>query len=327
MRRREFVTLLGGAAAWPLAARAQQEQMRRIGVLSGFPQTDSVGQSLLTAFRQRLTALGWIEGSNVDIQTRWAGSDSERMRAQAIELVRMIPDVIVVHGSRALTAVRQETDRVPILFASVADPVAAGYVASLAKPGGNITGFTIYVGLPAPKLLETLKEIAPTTIRAALVATPGYPGIARQLQDMESVAPSLVIKPTTMLIRDPAAIEPTIAAFAQEPNCGLVVTTDVFLVTHRALIIAAAARHRLPAIYQDRSFVADGGLISYGVDRAEAYRRVATYVDRIFRGAKPAELPVQQPSKFELVLNLKTAKTLGLTVPRTLLSFADEVIE
>jgi putative ABC transport system substrate-binding protein len=239
----------------------------------------------------------------------------------------MTPDVIVVHGPRTLVAVRRETDSIPIIFASVADPVASGYVESLARPGGNVTGFTNYSGFPSPKLLEVLKEIAPGIARVGFLITPDNPAVARLLQAMESVAQSFAIKVTGMLLRDPAAIVRTIGAFAQEPNGGLVVTSDVIMIALRDVIIAAAARHRLPAVYQDRSFVAAGGLMSYSVDRRDSYRRAALYVDRIFKGAKPADLPIQQPEKFEFVLNLKTAKALGIEVPRMLLARVDEVIE
>ena len=329
MRRRELVALVGGLAAWPLAARAQPAgRVRRIGVLTGFPQNNPVGQSLLAAFREQLKSLGWIEGGNIHIEIRWGNAaDPDQMRAHAIELTRMMPDVIVVHGSRSLVAVRQETKQVPIIFATVADPVAFGYVESLARPGGNVTGFTNYTGPPSPKLLETLKEAAPGIARVAFVITPDNVATAKLLQAMESVAPSLGVTTTAMLIRDPAAIPQTIADFAQQPNGGLVVTSDVFMLAHRDLIIAAAARHRLPAAYQDRTFVEAGGLLSYSTDRRESYRRVAQYVDLVFKGAHPRDLPVQQPARFQFVLNLKTAKALGLNVTRMLLARADEVID
>jgi putative ABC transport system substrate-binding protein len=329
MRRRELLTLLGAGAAWPLVARAQQsDRIRRVGVLTGFSQHDPFGQSLLAAFRQQLAALGWVEGHNIKLEIRWGdAAQPERMRAHAVELARIVPDVIVVHGARALAAVRRETDRVPILFASVADPVASGYVESLARPGGNITGFTNYSGFPSPKLLEALRDIAPRIVRVGFLITPDNPAITRQLPAMESVAQSFGVKVTSLLPRDPGAIARTIADFAQAPDGGLVVNSDVFMITHRDLVIAAAARHRLPAVYQDRSFVAAGGLMSYSVDRKDSYRRVALYVDRILRGAKPGELPVQQPERFEFVLNLKTAKALDIEVPRMLLARADELID
>jgi len=326
MRRRTFIAFCGGAVAWPLAVAAQErDRIRRIGMLTGLPENDSEGQSLLAAFRRQLTELGWIEGQNVRTEVRWANADPERIRSYGLELARMMPDVIVVHGPRALTAVRQWTDHIPIVFASVSDPLSSGYVASLARPGGNVTGFAVYVGVPAPKLLQMLVEIAPNVRQVGLMMRPDNPGVARQLHEMET-AP-LAAKSIPMLISDPAAIAPTIAAFAQEPDRGLVVTTDVFMVAHRDVIIAEAARHRLPAVYQDRSFVEKGGLMSYGVDRRETYRQAATYVDRILKGAQPAELPVQQPAKTEFVLNLKTAKALNLSLSKNLLARADELIE
>jgi putative ABC transport system substrate-binding protein len=302
-------------------------QMRRIGVLTGFPPKNAVGESVLTAFRQELSARGWVEGRNIAFDVRWGGGSVERLRGHAAELARMTPDVIVVHGSRALTAVRQETDRIPIIFASVSDPVASGYVKSLARPGGNVTGITVYSGTPSPKLLEWLKQIAPNIARVAFVITPSNLGLGPQLKALETFAPSFAVKTAAMLIRDPATIEQTIADFAQEPNGSLIVTSDVVMIAYREAIITAAARHRLPAVYQDRSFAEAGGLLSYSVDRRENYRRAAIYVDRILKGAKPAELPVQQPGRFEAVLNVKTAKALGLQVPRHVLARVDVVLD
>ena len=326
MRRRQAMALLGGALVCPLVARA--EQLKRIGVLTGFSEGDSEGESLLEAFRQQLMSLGWIDDRNVHIDVRWGdGADPERMRASGVELARMMPDVIVVHGSRALAAVRKETDRIPIVFASVADPVASGYVGSLARPGGNVTGFTYYGGLPSPKLLEMLKEVAPNIKRVALVMTPDNPGFGRQLEAMEMSAESLGIKVASMPIRSLAKIAPTIEAFAQEPDAGLVVSSDTFMISHRDKIIAAAAQYRVPAAYADRSFVVAGGLFSYGVDRRERYRRVATYVHLILSGAKAGDLPVQQPVTFEFTLNIRTANALGLKVSKILRARADEVIE
>jgi len=330
MRRRQVIALLGSMVVSPLVARAQQpSRMRRIGVLTGFSLDDQVGLSLLAAFREQLAASGWIEGHNLaDLDIRWGdAADPRRLRAHASELTRTTPDVIVVHGARALTAVHNETDRIPIIFASVTDPVATGHVTSLARPGGNVTGFTNYSGLPSPKLLEALKEIAPDIQQVAFVITPDNPARARQLEAMESVAQSFAVKVAGIVSRDRNDIRNRIAEFANTPNGGLVVSSDVFMITHRDLIIAAAAQHRLPAVYQDRSFVAAGGLMSYSVDRKDSYRRVAQYVDRILRGAKPGDLPVQQPGRFEFVLNLKTARTLGLEVPRLLLVRTDEVVE
>jgi putative ABC transport system substrate-binding protein len=328
MRRRELIALFVGAGALPIAARAQQvDRMRRVGMLTGFPQGDSIGQSLLAAFRQQLTTLGWIEGRNISFQIRWAGTYPEQLRAYGAELARMMPDAIVVYGSRTLTAVRQETDYIPIVFTSISDPVASGYVKSLGRPGGNVTGFTSYSGTPSPKLLEMLKEAAPSVTRVAFMTSPLYPGLPRQFQALQSASSSFAVSVTAMSIHDPTAITRTIADFAQEPNGGLVVTSDVSMVTHRDQIVAPAARYRLPAIYQDRAFVEAGGLMSYSIDRRESYRRAALHVDRILKGEKPADLPVQQPTKFELALNLKTAKTLGLTVPRIILLRAENLIE
>jgi putative ABC transport system substrate-binding protein len=248
------------------------------------------------------------------------------MRAHAVQLAQMMPDAIVVHGSKALTAVRRETDRIPIVFASIADPIASGYVASLARPGGNVTGFSIYSGMPSPKLLELLKDVVPGLTRVAFLITPDNPGRARLFQALGGVAWSFGIETMAMFISDPTSIMPTITAFAAKSNGGLVVTSDVFMIAHRRAIVDAAIRHQLPAIYQDRSFVADGGLMSYSVDRREQYRRVATYVDSILKGAEPGDLPVQEPNKFEFVLNLNTARMLGIDT-RRLLARADEVIE
>jgi ABC-type uncharacterized transport system substrate-binding protein len=330
MQRREFIAGLGGAAAWALRGRAESaERMLRVGLLSGFPEGDLVGDSLITAFRQKLATLGWIEGGNgnIRLEVRWAQAEPERMRTHAVELTRMMPDAIVVHGSKALEAVRRQTDRIPIVFASIADPIASGYVASLARPGGNVTGFAIYSGMPSPKLLQALTDAMPGLTRVAFLITPDNPGRARLFGALQSAAPSFGIETTSMLITNAVAIAPTIAAFAKQPNGGLVVTSDVFMIAQRHVIIDAAATHRLPAIYQDRSFVAGGGLMSYSVDRREQYRRVAVYVDRILKGAKPGDLPVQEPNSFEFVLNLNTARALGLQLTRTLLARADEIIE
>src|SRR5262245_33300894 len=328
LRRREAIALLGGITVFPSLSRAQRaDRIRRIGILTGFTAADLEGRSLLAVFRQRLEALGWSEGRNLSVEIRWGdAADPERLRDYSAELVRMELDVIVVHGSRSLAAVRRATDRIPIVFASVADPVASGYVESLARPGGNVTGVTIYTGMPSPKLLELLKEVAPALSHVAIAITPDNLGVERQVRALEEGARTLGLKSTALLIRDPERIAPEIKTFAQEPNGGLVVSSDVFMITHRDAIIAAAARHRLLTVYQDRSFVAAGGLLSYGVDRRDRYRRVAVYVDRILRGANPGELPIQQPANYELVINLGTAKQLGVEVPRVLLVRADEVI-
>jgi putative ABC transport system substrate-binding protein len=319
------MALLGGALVSPLVARA--EQLKRIGVLTGFSQDDSAGGLLLAAFRQQLATSGWVEDRNIAIDIRWGKSSPEQLRALAHDLVRMTPDVIVVHGSQALTAVRRETESIPTIFASISDPVAAGFVESLAKPGHNITGFANYNGVPSPKLLEVLKEVSPGINRVGFMMSPSNLALERQLKAMESIAHAFSINVTSILAHEPDMLGPAIAKFAEEKNCGLVVTSDVFMITYRDQIISAAAQHRLPAIYQDRSFVLAGGLMSYSVDRRESYRRVANYVDRVLRGAKPADLPVQQPEKFEFLLNLKAAKAIELEVPRILLARADEVID
>jgi putative tryptophan/tyrosine transport system substrate-binding protein len=328
MLRREFVTFSTVAAAWPVFARAQQaEPVRRVGVLTGFSKEDLVGEAVLSAFRQQLSAEGWVEGRNISLEIRWGDATSDSLRGFAAELVRMRPDVIVVHGSRSLMAVRQQTDKIPIVFTSISDPVKSGYVASLARPGGNVTGLTVYAGSPSPKLLEWLKEIAPRTTRVAFVMTPDNLGLAAQLTAIKNAAPSMKVQVAAMLIRSPTDIGQTIAAFAREPHGGLIVTSDIFMITHRDLLIAAAAEHRLPAVYQDRSFVVAGGLMSYSVDRRENYRGAANYVSRILKGFKPSELPVQQPQRFEAVLNLKTAKALGFQVSRLVLARVDEIID
>jgi putative ABC transport system substrate-binding protein len=330
MKRRQFITLLGGAAAtWPLAARAQPAgRLRRIGVLSGFAEGDLIGQSLVAAFRQRLQGLGWTEGRNVRLDVRWAAAGNlDLMRANAVELVRMAPDLILVHGNRALAAVQLETSAIPIVFAATADPVDSRQVESLARPGGNATGFTTFEGSSVGKLTELLKEIAPGIVRVALIGSPDTAGYAPDAHELEKAAAALGVKTVVAPVRNPVEIEQAIEMFARGPNGGLVVRADTTVTTYRKPIIALAARYRLPAVYARRDFVPDGGLLSYGIDVAENYRSAATYVDRILRGEKPGDLPVQQPPKFELVINLKTAKALGLSVPASLLAIADEVIE
>jgi putative ABC transport system substrate-binding protein len=331
LKRREFITLFGGAAAaWPLAARAQQaERVRRIGVLTGFAEDDATGQNVVAAFRQRLAELGWVEGRNVRIEVRWvAAGVTDLMRARAVELAGFAPELILVHGNRALDAVQKEMRGVPIVFAGIPDPVSSGIIASLAHPGGNVTGFTVYDGSSVGKLASLLKEVAASITSVALIlsadfAVAGY----YDLDAFKAAANTLGLRPVIIPIRDRAAIEPAIDMFAREPNCALLASSDQTIVTFRTPIIAAAARHRLPAIYGRREFITDGGLMSYGVDLPANYRSAAGYVDRILRGDKPGDLPVQQPTKFELVINLKTAKILGLTVPPGLLAIADEVIE
>jgi putative ABC transport system substrate-binding protein len=329
MRRREFITLLGGAAAaWPLAARAQQSgRVRRIGALMGIAENDPESQARITAFLQRLQELGWTEGRNVRIDYRFAGGDTRRMRAYAAELVGLAPDVILVQSNDGLAALRQETRTVPIVFAVVADPVGSGFVESLARPGGNITGFTIFEPSLGGKWLQALKEIAPGVTRVAAILHPETTANVGFLRAAEAAAPSFGMTLTAEGVHDAAEIERAVTAFAAEPNGGLVVLPHPVTAAHRDLIIGLAARHRLPAVYAFRFFATAGGLMAYGNDSVDLFRRAAAYVDRILKGEKPGELPVQAPIKFELFINLKTAKALGLEVPPTLLGRADEVIE
>jgi putative tryptophan/tyrosine transport system substrate-binding protein len=329
MRRRNFIALLGGAAAaWPLAARAQQrERMRRIGVLTPYAADDAEGNARLTAFAQALQQLGWTVGQNVRIDYRWGLGNTETMRKPAAELIALAPDVILALNSAALAPLLEATRTVPIVFAGVGDPVAAGYVESLERPGGNATGFTVFEYSISGKWLELLKEIAPSLTRAAvfrpsdIAAGPAVFGI------IQALAPSLGVEVRPFNVRDAAEIERALTTFAHGPNSGLIVTGSPGATIHRDLIIRLAAKHRLPAVYAARFFVDVGGLISYGTDFLDQHRRAAGYVDRILKGAKPADLPVQAPVKYELVINLKTAKTLALDLPATVLARADEVIE
>jgi ABC-type uncharacterized transport system substrate-binding protein len=328
VKRRDFITLLSGAAAWPLAARAQQpEQMRHVGVLSPFAESDPDAQANETAFRQALEKLGWTDGRSIRINYRWGSADAERIRAYAIELVGLKPDVIVVSTSLVLQPLQRETRSIPIVFTQITDPVGSGFVESLARPGGNITGFTPAEFSMFGKSLEVLKDVARHVTRVAVILNPEQAPQLGMWHAIEAAAPSFKVQLTVADARDAAALERAIDAFARETNGGLIVLPSPATQVNRPLIIAMAARHRLPAVYAFRHFVTDGGLISYGVDLAEQYRQAASYVDRILRGEKPAELPVQQPTKFNLAVNLKTAKALGLTVPETLLARADEVIE
>jgi len=329
MKRREFITLVGGAAAaWPLAAVAQQgERVRRIGVLMAITADDSESQARLAAFAQGLQQLGWTVGQNVRVDYRWAGGNADAMRKYAAELIALAPDVILAHSSAALATLLQVTRAIPIVFTIVADPVGAGYVESLARPGGNATGFTSFEYAIAGKWLELLKEIAPRTTRVAVLRESAIAAGPAQFGVIQAVAPSLGAELRPVDTRDAGEIERTITAFAQGSNGGLVVTGSPTAAVHRELIIALAVRHRLPAVYNARYYVAGGGLISYGPDFVDQFRRAAGYVDRILKGEKPADLPVQAPTKYELVVNLKTAKTLGLEIPATVLARADEVIE
>ena len=331
MKRREFITLLGGGAAvaWPCAVRAQQpERVRRIGVLMASAADDSESQARIAAFLQGLQQLGWADGRNVRIDTRWATTDADDIRRHAAELAALAPDVLVAAtGTVTAAPLLQATRTVPIVFVQVIDPVGAGFVVSLARPGGNATGFTIYEYGMSGKWLELLKEIAPRMARAAVLRDPAIASGIGQFAAAQAVAPSLGVELSPVDVRDAGEIERAVTAFARSPNGGLIVTASALATRHRDLIIALAARHRLPAVYSYRYMVAAGGLVSYGPDSLDQYRRAAGYVDRILKGEKPADLPVQAPTKYALVLNLKTANALGLDIPTTVLSRADEVIE
>jgi putative tryptophan/tyrosine transport system substrate-binding protein len=330
MKRREFITLVGGAAAaWPLAARAQQprERIRRIGVLNNFAADDPLGQARNGVFLQGLQQAGWTIGRNVQIETRWAAGDADRLRTYAAELVALAPDVILVTGNAGAAPLLQATRTVPIVFVIVPDPVGAGFVDSLARPGGNATGFTSFEYSLSAKWLELLKEIAPSLTRAGVLRDPTLASGPAQFAAIQSMAPSLGVEVSPINVREVAEIERTIATYARSANSGLVVTGSALVAVHRHRIIALAARHKLPAVYPERSYVHDGGLTSYGPDFLDQYRRAAGYVDRILKGEKPGDLPVQTPTKYELAINLKTAKALGLELPPTLVARADEVIE
>ena len=330
MKRREFITLIGGAAAaWPLAARAQQtDQVRRIGFLTGgSSERDAEWQAFVAAFKEGLQKLGWTEGHNVRIELRWPGADADRRRAYAAELVNLKPDVIVAGGTSSLAPLSQATRTIPIVFAQVSDPVRAGFVKSLVRPDGNITGFALYEYAIAAKWLELLKQIAPRVRRVAVICDPTLTANAGQLPEIVSAAPSFGVQLSTHAVRNAAEIERAIEEFAPVADGGLVVLPNPFAINYRGHIIALAAKHRLPAVYPYRLHVASGGLASYGVDVADLYRRAASYVDRILKGEKPGELPVQYATKFELVINLNTAKALGLDPPISLLARTDEVIE
>jgi putative tryptophan/tyrosine transport system substrate-binding protein len=329
MRRREFITLLGGAvAAWPLAARAQQrERMRRVGVLLPFAPDHPVGQARIAALLQELQRLGWTEGRSVRIDIRWTGANPENIRKHADELVASAPDIIFANAPPAVGPLLQATRTVPILFVAVPDPVGAGFVDSLARPGRNATGFTPYEFAIGAKWLELLKELAPRVTRAAVIRDPTIPTGIGQFGAIQSVAPSVGVEVSPVNVRDAGEMERAIAAFGRSSNGGLIVTGSAWAQHHRDLIVSLAPRYKLPAVYLERFFVTNGGLISYGPDFVDQYRRAASYVDRILKGEKPADLPVQAPTKYELVINLKTARALGLTIPDKLLALADEVIE
>ena len=327
MKRRDFITLIGGAAAvWPLAARAQQAKVRRVGVLMGLAADDPEAQTRLAAFYQRLQQLGWAIGGNLRIEQRWTAGDPERMRRYAAEFVALAPDVILAPGN-ALAALLAMTRTIPIVFVNVNDPVGGGLVNSLAGPGGNATGFLLFEYGISGKWLELLKEIAPWVTRAAVVRDPAVASGAGQYGAIQAAASALHMELTPVGVGDAGEIERTLAAFARVPNGGLIVTASQLANIHHDLFVTLASRHKLPAVYFQRKFVTGGGLMSYGTDEIDPYRRAAGYVDRILKGEKPADLPVQAPTKYELLINLKTAKTLGLEVPPTLLALADDVID
>jgi len=326
--RRKFIALIGGAAAWPLAARAQQgEPMRRIGALMSTAADDPEGQARIAAFQQGLQQFGWTIGRNVRIDSRWPVGDSERTRRYAAELVALAPDVILATGSAAAAPLLQATRTVPVVFVIVPDPVGAGFVNSLARPGGNATGFIQFEYGISGKWLELLKQIAPGVTRAAILRDPAISAGIGQFGAIQALAPSLGVEASPINVRAADEIERAVADFARAPNGGLIITGSALAIFHRHLIIALAAKHRLPAVYFQRTLVADGGLISYGADVLDQYRRAASYVARILKGEKPADLPVQTPTKYELVINLKTAKALSLEIPSSVLARADEVIE
>jgi ABC-type uncharacterized transport system substrate-binding protein len=328
MKRREFITLLGGAAAWPLAARAEQpDRTRRISVFLPAAADDAAFQAWVGAFLQGLALLGWTIGRNVRIDIRWATPNAAEIRRHAAELAAVAPDVILAHGSSTVEPLLQVTRAIPIVFPIASDPVGAGFVESLARPGGNVTGFMTIEFSMGGKWLELLKEIAPGVTRVAVLRDATMGTSTSQFAAIQAVAPSLRVEVNPVNMREAGAIERSVETFARAPNGGLIVTAVAAAVRHRDLIITLAARHKLPAVYYERFFVAAGGLVSYGPDRIDMYQRAAGYVDRILKGEKPADLPVQAPVKYELTINLKTAKALGIEVPPPLLARADEVIE
>jgi putative ABC transport system substrate-binding protein len=329
MKRRDLISLLGGAAAWPLCVRAQQpDRVRRIGVLMAFAESDPGAQSWVAAFREELGKLRWTEGRNIEINTRWATADVETMQRSAKELIAFQPDLILTSSTPATAAMLQQTRTIPIIFVWVADPVGSGFVASLPRPGGNATGFTPIEGSLGGKWVELLKEIAPRVTRITLLFNPAMATFVEDyLSPFKAAATSLGVEAIVAPVHDASELESVIAAQPREPSSGLVVIPDAFTIGHRADITLLAVRYRVPAIYWSRSFAELGGLISYGPDSIEPYRRAALYADRILKGEKPSELPVQAPVKFELVINLKTAKALGIEVSSHLQQLADEVIE
>jgi putative ABC transport system substrate-binding protein len=329
MRRREFISLLGGVvAAWPLSVRAQQsERLRRISVLMGVAESDLEGQRYIKAFLQGLQELGWAAGRNVQIEYRWGRADPDRIQTFATEIVGLKPDVILAQTALVLVPLQRETHTIPIVFMQVIDPVESGFVADMARPTGNLTGFAPFEASVTTKWLEMLKEISPSVIQVAVMLNPDQSPNVVMLRAIEAVAPSLGVHLTVAGVHDAADVERAINALTHEPNGGLIVLPNPITFNHRELIVTLAATHRLPAVYPFRNFVAGGGLMSYGADIADQYRQAATYIDRILKGAKPADLPVQAPTKYELVINVTTAKALGLDVPAALLARADEVVE
>jgi putative ABC transport system substrate-binding protein len=328
MRRREFVAGLGSAAAWPVVARAQQgDRVRRIGVLIFGDENDRLPKTGFSAFTRALADLGWTDGHNVQMYPRWAGGDFNRVQALARELVGLQPDIILTSVTATTTALQRETRTIPIVFSNVGDPVASGVVAQLYRPGGNTTGFAANEASLGSKWLELLSEIAPGLRRAAIMFNPDTFPAPGYMPSLETAARSLKVLPVITPVHNDGEIETAIIALGREPGGGLVVMADTFVIAHRAPIILAAAQNNVPAVYSTSEFSGDGGLLSYGVDLVDPFRRAATYVDRILRGEKPGDLPVQFPTKFEMIVNLKTAKSLGLTVPQSILLRADEVIE
>src|SRR5262245_40276398 len=328
VKRRAFITRLGGCAGWPVRARVEQcERVRRVGVLLNVSAGDPDRQANVATFVQALRQLGWVDGRNIQIETRWAGGDPAASRRHAEQLVALAPDVIVATGNVVMGPLLQATRALPIVFCNVLDAVGSGYVESLAQPGGNATGFTVFEYNLSGKWLELLKEIAPQVTRAGIIRDPAISVGIGQFAVIQSVAQSVGVDVRAVNLRDASEIERAVAAFARIPNGGLILTFSALAVVHREVIIALAAKYKLPAVYYRRYFADTGGLVSYGYDVFEQFRGAATYVDRILKGAQPADLPVQVPTKYELVINLKTAKALGLTIPPTLLARADEVIE
>jgi putative ABC transport system substrate-binding protein len=331
MRRRKFIALLGGvaAAAWPVAARPQDERMRRIGVLMGLSESDSEGPPRVAAFKQELQNLGWTEGRNLQIEYRWAAGDADRTGNFAAELVGKMPDVLIAHLTSAAEALMLRTRTIPIIFVVAADPVGSGLVVSLSQPGGNVTGFTNFVPSLGGKWIEILKEISPRIKRVALLFNPEMAagGGSFYARPVQAAASTLAVESMVAAARNATEIEEALAMISGDGESGLVVMPDLFTTSHRELIVRLAAQHQLPAIYPFRYFATEGGLMSYGIDIVDLFRRAAVYVDKVLRGAKPSELPIQQPEKFEFVINLKTARALGLSVPRILLARADMLID